>query len=123
MGAATLAITNARAPRTQVKVASSGANFALGTITGPASYDTGGSAADWGAGFGVIGFRGNATTTAEPTAVFITSSGGYMAEWVASSKKVKVYAQKATASNGDALTEVPSTTDLHTIVWPCIIFF
>jgi hypothetical protein len=120
MAATTLALTGARQPRTGVKVASSGAGtIALGTVTMSSSYDTGGSAADFGTGFGLIGIRGSSTTK-EPTMVFLQPSAGYVPEWVASSKKVKVYRQSAASS---ALTEVPSTTDLSAVTFNALLFF
>jgi hypothetical protein len=80
MGAATIALTGARAPRTGVKVASTGiGTFAIGTITPSSSYASGGDTLDFGTSFGLIGNRVDLRRPAEPTAVFVQPSAGYVA--------------------------------------------
>jgi hypothetical protein len=119
MGACTIALTGARAPRTGVRTASSNtATFALGTVKCSNSYATNGDTLDWGTSFGLIGARGS-TVTAEPTAVFMQPSAGYVPEYDAANKKVKVYRQSAATS---ALTE-PTGVDLSSVTFNCLIFF
>jgi hypothetical protein len=119
MGAATLALTNARAPRTGVKSATSGTGtFGIGTVTMSSSYATGGDTGDWGT-IGVIGNRDD-TTGKAPNFVFLAPSAGYVPVWDATNKKVIVYQQSAATG---ALTQVANTTDLHTVVFNALIFW
>jgi hypothetical protein len=119
MGAATIALTGARAPRTGVKVASTGiGTFALGTITPSSSYASGGDTLDFGTSFGLIGNRGSSTTS-EPTAVFVQPSAGYVAEYDATNKKIKVYRQSAATS---ALTEATGV-NLSAVTFNCLLLW
>jgi hypothetical protein len=119
MGACTIALTGARAPRTGVKSASSTTStFMLGTITPSSSYASGGDTLDFGTSFGLIGNRGS-STTAEPTAIFVQPSAGYVPEYDAANKKIKVYRQSAATS---ALTEATGV-NLSAVTFNCLIFF
>lgn len=119
MGAATLALTGSRVPRQGVKSASAGTStFAVGTVTMSSSYATNGDTGDWGT-IGVIGNRDD-TTGKAPTFVGLFPSAGYIPVWDATNKKVIVYQQSAATG---ALTQVANTTDLHTVVFPAILFW
>ncbi len=119
MAAASVAIVSGRNARTALKTYTIGAsNMALVKHTPSTSYATGGDAVDFST-IGAIG-TGIATTTKQPTAVFIQPAGGYMATYDLTNKKMLVYQQSAATS---ALTEVASTTDLHATVFTCLVFW
>jgi hypothetical protein len=119
MGACTIALTNARAPRSGVRSASSNtATYMLGTVKCSNSYSSGGDTVDFGTSFGLIGNRGS-SVTAEPTAIFVQPSAGYVPEYDAANKKMKVYRQSAATS---ALTEATGV-DLSSVTFNCLLFF
>ncbi len=118
MGAATLALTGGRPPRTQVKSISQGSiTYGLGTVTMSNSYATNGDTGDWGALSPLIGQQ--KATAQQPTMVFLQPSAGYIPEWVTSTKKIKVYRSAGSAA---ALAEVPNATDLSAVVFNALIF-
>jgi hypothetical protein len=119
MGACTIALTNARAPRTGFKTASTTmGTMVRGTITPSSSYASGGDTLDFGTSFGLIGNRGS-STTAQPTDIFAFPSGGYIPEWDSAAGKLKVYRQSAATS---ALTEATGV-NLSAVTFNCLIFF
>lgn len=114
MGAFTAALTNARAPRTVLKTASSKTdNVVHGVLTGSASYATSGDTINFGSLFGLIGH--GKTTPDQPTAVYFSpSSGGHNAFWDSVNNKVTVW-------NGT--TQIANATNLSTFTFPCTIYW
>lgn len=114
MGAFSAALTSARAPRTAMKSASGKTdNVVHAVLTGPASYDTSGSAIDFGTLFGLIGH--GKTVPDQPTAVYFSpASGGHSAWWDSANKKVWVF-------NGT--TQIAGATNLSTFTFPCTIYW
>lgn len=109
MGAFTAALTNARAPRTVLKTASSKTdNVVHGVLTGSASYATSGDTINFGSLFGLIGH--GKTTPDQPTAVYLfPSSGGHSASWDSVNNKILVW-------NGT--TQIANATNLSTFTFP-----
>ena len=114
MGAFTAALTNARAPRTSVKTASTLTDTVVhGVLTGSSSYATNGDTINFGSAFGLIGH--GKTTPDQPTAIYFSpSSGGHSAWWDKANGKVKVF-------NGT--TEIANTTNLSTFTFPFTAYF
>lgn len=81
-----------------------GAQIALGTISGPASYAAGGFDADIETDLALDG---------APTAVFVNASNGYPAVWNSSTKKILAYGN----SNGATLAETANAADLSAVTF------
>lgn len=81
-----------------------GAQFAVGTIAGPASYATGGFAADPETDLGLGG---------EPN-VIVQASNGMTCNWIGgATKKIKVYGALA----ADAATELSAAEDISSVTF------
>lgn len=81
-----------------------GAQLALGTISGPASYAAGGFDADIETDLDLDG---------PPTFVQVTASNGYPAVWNPSTKKILAYGN----SNGATLAETANAADLSAVTF------
>lgn len=100
-----MAITKLFSSADNLKAISAGAEFAMGTIVGPASYATGGFAADVETDLNLGG---------APDAVIVQASNGMTCNWVGgATKKIKVYGSLAT----DAATELSAAEDLSGVTF------
>lgn len=105
-----MAITKVLSTTDNLKAIVIGAEVALGTIVGPASYATGGFAADVETDLELGG---------APDAVFVSASNGMTCTWVGgSTKKIKVFGSLAS----DAATELTAAEDLSAVTFTVLAF-
>lgn len=104
-----MAITKVLSTTDNLKAIAIGAEVALGTIVGPASYATGGFAADVETDLELGG---------APDAVFVSAANGMTCTWVGSTKKIKVFGSLAS----DAATELTAAEDLSAVTFTVLAF-
>lgn len=105
-----MAITKLLSTTDNLKAIAAGCEIAYGTIVGPASYATGGFAADVATDLELGG---------APDAVFVQASNGMTCTWVGgSTKKIKVFGSLAT----NAATELTAAEDLSTVTFNVLAF-
>jgi len=110
VGTATAAPVSARAPVGQVKASFTGRQtMAIVDVTLSSSYATGGDTFD----FATIGLIG-----VQPLFVDAAANAGYLVFYDRTNKKFKLFQQSAATS---ALTEVPNTTNVSTVVIRCLV--
>lgn len=97
-------VTKVFASKDVLKDAIAGAEIAVGTIAGPASYATGGLAAD---------IETDLSLGGAPDSVIVQASNGLPCRWDGSAKKIVVYG--AVASN--AAAELAATTNISTVTF------
>lgn len=100
---ATLAFTRQSAPRRGILSMSGDVKVVLGTVTFSGSYATGGETVDLPASWGGV---------KSVIAMFLNPTGGYVFEYVDSTKKVKAYRQTAATS---ALVEVAAAVNVGAV--------
>lgn len=100
-----MAITKVFSDADNLNAAPNGLQRAIGTIVGPASYQTGGFAAD---------IETDLELGAAPSAVIVQASNGMPCTWVGgSTKKIKVFGALAS----DAATELTAAEDLSGVTF------
>lgn len=105
-----MAITKLLSTTDNLKSVAAGCEIAYGTIVGPASYATGGFAADVATDLELGG---------APDAVFVQASNGMTCTWVGgSTKKIKVFGALAS----DAATELTAAEDLSAVTFNVLAF-
>lgn len=105
-----MAITKLLSSADNLKAIAAGCEIAYGTITGPASYETGGFAADVETDLGLSG---------APDFVHVHASNGMTCTWVGgATKKIKVFGALAS----DAATELSAAADLSAVTFNVLAF-